>query len=129
MIIKKTYISDDGEEFETEEECLEYEKSLNSIDGVVLFDSKLEVIHGENPVDAYNEAFYIYISNVERAERFFDWIREYDHSPVPKDIKHGRIYFYYEPTGEYRNLDTFINEWGDIRNKILVKAVTTKLPE
>lgn len=126
MQIKKIYISDDGEEFETEEACLEYENSLNSRDGVILFDHNLEVIHGGAPIDAYNEAFYMYISDAGQAERFFDWVREYDRSPVPKDVKEGRIYFYDEAAGNYKNLDEFLMKWNSIRNKILVKGTTEK---
>ena len=129
MQIKKIYISDDGEEFETEEACLEYENSLNARDGVILFDSNLEVIHGGAPIDDYNEAFYMYISDARQAERFFDWVYEYDHSPVPKDVKEGGIYFYDEATGNYKNLDEFFTKWNGIRNKILGKATTEKCLE
>lgn len=52
------YVANDGTEFTTEQECLEYEKKLEDISySFILFNKQLKVTSVEN----YNDAEYIYI--------------------------------------------------------------------
>ena len=76
-----TYYAFDDTEFDTEEECLEYEQNLRlDLSSVLLLNKKFEVIKLKNLSDLnaldedFSETFYIKILNVEIAERFFNWI-------------------------------------------------------
>lgn len=93
MQIKKIYISDDGEEFETEEECLEYEKIVSSRDSVILFDYCEGIINDDDFWNAFDQAIYIYITDAERAEKFLQWVKESTDHPVPENVKTGWLYY------------------------------------
>ena len=44
MTIKNIYISEDGEEFETAEECIEYEKARDVSGAILMFDSDKQIL-------------------------------------------------------------------------------------
>ena len=76
--MKKVYIADDGTEFTTEKECLEYEKKMEDIPhSFIIYDKQLNVIS----VEDYNDVNYIYILRdadtvIEYLSDIFGWVIE-----------------------------------------------------
>ena len=77
-----TYYAFDDTEFDTEEECLEYERNVKlRYEAVLLLDEHLRPIdlsskRGLDDLgDAINESYYIKILDAETAEKLFYWIR------------------------------------------------------
>lgn len=78
MRTETTYISDDGTEFESEEECRQYEENFyTDMSCVVFLDDEFRVI-GAAPYDPSKKlfdiedyAFYAYIKDAERAKALF----------------------------------------------------------
>ena len=126
MKIRKIYISDDGEEFDSEEQCLEYENKINSFDSVLLFDSKKNLIENENPGIAYERACYIYVRDTNRAKTFLEWVHSEYKYAVPSLVRAGELYFYDESTDKFKSYTSMVIDLDDTKNKILaqVKNVT-----
>lgn len=76
MTTKTLYISIDGEEFETEEECLEYEKKRDASEAVIMFTKNRLPILDADSVTAFEDSHYLYILDAERAKKFFDYVSE-----------------------------------------------------
>jgi len=111
MTIRKIYIAEDGEEFESEDECLEYEKAFNPEGAIVFYDEDLErVTSGRDPAETFELADHLYISNAEQAERFFNWIDEYYGMTVPDEVVAGQVYSFDERNQQYFNLCDRIRE-------------------
>lgn len=124
MTIKNIYISDDGEEFETEEECVEYEKARDVKGAILMFDSDRQILDDADSVKAFENAMYLYIINVERAKKFFDYVSEsygYDVPDPDEVIEHGLYAFnddmhcqsYYELTDRIAELEVARDELLD----------------
>lgn len=69
MIEKTIYVADDGQEFDCEEDCLEYEFSLKDCSGIILADLDYERIPFNYNTELGNIA-YIVIKNKESAILF-----------------------------------------------------------
>lgn len=114
MTTKTTYIANDGEEFETEEECLAYEKAMDPSEGVVMFDSEYEILHGGVPAAMYEAAMYLYIINEKKATAFFNWIGVNTGYNTPSDYHTGDLLYYSDyhdyNKDDYSNLDKDISE-------------------
>ena len=127
MTIKNVYVADDGEEFETEEECLEYEKVLDPDGAVVLFDSDMRIITKENcgsekdPVSRYEETVYICIIDAKKAKEWFNWIYDKSGYDIPIDYSTGDTLYYNSDDCEYVNLEKEIAKLEALRNKIYSK--------
>lgn len=119
MEIRKIYISDDGEEFETEEACLEHEKTINSMDSVLMIDSRELVITDKEPSIAYEKAFYLYIFDTKRARAFLDWIYQETGCSIPENAKVGELYYYDEPKDKYKELNKKIKELEELRDRLM----------
>lgn len=126
MKIRKIYISNDGEEFDSEEECLEHEDRLNSIDSVMLFDSKKKLITDKNPSTAYERACYIYILDTRRAKAFLEWIHSECGYAVPNLVREGELYFYDEPTNKFNSYTKMVIELEETKSKILEQVDAAK---
>ena len=75
MTTVTTYYSDDGIEFDSEEECRDYEETiLHSKDAAVFFDESLKMMTCPVPEDVVNYAFWIYIKDAEKARHLFKWL-------------------------------------------------------
>lgn len=122
MKIRKIYISDDGEEFDSEEECLEHEDRLNSIDSVMLFDSKKKLITDKNPSTAYERACYIYVRDTNRAKTFLEWVHSECGYAVPSLVRAGELYFYDESTNKFKSYTSMVIDLDDTKNKILAQV-------
>ena len=76
MTTKILYISIDGEEFETADECLKYEKKRDASGAVIMFTRNRLPILDVDSVTAFEDAHYLYILDAERAKKFFDYVSE-----------------------------------------------------
>lgn len=96
MTTKVLYISVDGEEFETEEECLEYEKNRDAHGAILMFAANRLPITDEDSVAAFEDAQYLYILDAERAKKFFDYISESYGYTVPDsdEVVDGGLYVF-----------------------------------
>ena len=127
MEIKYTYIcSLDGEEFETEEECLEYERNIAGCEGIAFFDVNRELVKVEDAVATYEQAYYIYILNKELADRYFAWLFSHYGYDFVNDSKEGHTYMYNTRTCEYEDLGETINNLIGVENDILDQVKKVK---
>ncbi len=126
MEIRKIYISDDGEEFDSEEECLEHEDKINSFDSVLLFDSKKNLIKNKIPEISYEQAYYIYVLNTKRAKTFLEWIHSEYRYAIPDYLRAGELYFYEESTNKFKSYTNIVTELTETRSKILEQVDAAK---
>ena len=110
MEIRTTYISDDGTEFDTEEECLEYEAVYKDTSSVILLDEKKKLIDMSDLADAFERCHYIHIVKEPEARLFLDYVESFCGCGLPRDaIKEGHTYAYDEV---FRNWED--NYWVDL---------------
>lgn len=97
MIKKITYIAKDGEEFETEEECMAHEQFTIGLPGIVCFDSKMNFLDPhEGADDAFSSSSYIVVTDAHEAKRTFDYMSEYTGCTSP--VCHNDMgFFKYNP--------------------------------
>lgn len=73
MKIEITYIADDETEFETEEECREYEESLKiDMESAIFFDENHKLMKNPSIDDIGQEAFYMKVLNADSAKRLIE---------------------------------------------------------
>lgn len=110
MEIRTTYISDDGTEFDTEEECLEYEAVYKDTSSVILLDCNARILDLDDSLDAFNHFEYIHIVKEQGARLLLDYVENWNGNCLPEcDIVEGHTYVYDEDCGE-----TCDNYWVDI---------------
>lgn len=114
------YVADDGTEFTTEQECLEYEKKVENISySFIVYDENLKII----PVDDYNSVRYIYIlSNAEDVVHYLCDI----HGWVVEGINGEGIYRYNDVNSNWEAVDGLISDYlskaqmlTEVKNKIM----------
>ena len=98
MLQKITYIANDGEEFETEEECQAYELALNDCPGVLGFDLDLTFQDPEKlgANDAFVNSNYFYVYDAEQAEKTFEILGDYTGTTTPDGELHAGDLFRYD---------------------------------
>ena len=89
---KITYIAEDGEEFEDEEECLAYERLLQKVCGVMAFDDDRNLVSSAD--DVATTAQYYFITDAAEAKKSFDFISDYYGTDIPTELKDGDIFRY-----------------------------------
>ncbi len=94
MEIITTYRSDDGTEFDTEEECLAYEAVYRNTDSVLVFDEDLDLFDMDDLEEVFNEASYIHIVDAQAARLLFDFVESSYGSFLPSEIEEGHTYHY-----------------------------------
>lgn len=78
MRTRITYIADDDEEFDTEEECFAYEHRFdNAMYAAIFLDEDFNVIPF-NLEMVYNNFIYIVIRDAEKAKDLFNAIHDYE---------------------------------------------------
>lgn len=103
MKIVCTYIADDGEEFETESECREYEQSLVCAnEGIAAFDKNLNYIATPTPSDWEENVWFMKILDGEQADRLMTWV--YDQCGIcmdglPDHLTAGDVWAWTERNG------------------------------
>lgn len=96
-----TWIAEDETEFETEQECWEYEHRFDGIkDSAIFLDDEFNVIEWdlEKVYDrwdlekVYDRFIYIYIRDAEKSRRLFNVLHEWEQCFVkPEDVHNGDI--------------------------------------
>lgn len=76
MTTKIIYIAEDGEEFDTSDECLKYEKKRDVRDAVIMFAGNRLPITDTDSVTAFEDSNYLYILDAEKAKAFFEYVSE-----------------------------------------------------
>ena len=77
MRIEITYFADDDTEFETEEECLEYERIVrDNFSTLVFFDEKMNKIDNPDLTKIESDAYYFYTLEDTKSEDAIDWINQ-----------------------------------------------------
>lgn len=107
MRVEITYFSDDDEEFDTEEECLEYERGLKeNFNSLIFFDEKMKLIEKPDLTNVESDAYYFYISDdAEKAKAAIDWIDyQTENLKVYDPICQGHFYGYSNDDGDFRDL-------------------------
>lgn len=126
MRTRTIYISNDGEEFETEEECLEYERNRDASNAILMFASNRFPITDVDSITAFEEAQYLYILDAERAKEFFKAIKDDYSYAIPKldEVTNFSLYAYEGDHSDqsYVNLDDKIAELEVLRDELLDRA-------
>ena len=117
MTTKVTYIACDGEEFETAEECLAYEKAMDPSDSLVMLDDDYCIIEGYDPASMYEHAMYLYIVDDKKVVSFFNWIEINTGYIIPEMYKTGDLLYYDNLSNNYVNLNKEIDHLVEKRNK------------
>lgn len=126
MTTKTIYISNDGEEFETEEECLAYERNRDASGAVLMFAANRLPITDTDSITAFEDASYLYILDEERAKAFFRAIKDDYSYAIPKldEVTNFSLYAYEEDRSgqSYMDLDDKIAELEVLRDELLDRA-------
>lgn len=70
------YFADDDTEFDTEEECIAYERTFKEqLDAVLFFDDDLNELTETSDIESYG--VFMYIKDRDKAECLFDRLGEY----------------------------------------------------
>lgn len=79
MTEKTIYIACDGEEFDTAEECREYEENIKEMPGILCFDEKLHYLDPSEigVEDAWKESRTLFIVNDTEAEKTIRFLDQY----------------------------------------------------
>ena len=119
MEIKVTYIANDGEEFETEEECLEYENRCDPGDSLVMINQNCVAVQASNPIDAFEHSEIYYIRDAAKAAVFFWFVNDQTGYAVPEEIEDDGIYIYNPSIDGYVDLRAELERLGDIQKKVV----------
>lgn len=76
MTTKIIYIAEDGEEFETLDECLKYEKQRDASGAVLMFAANRLPITDADSITAFEDSNYLYIIDAEKAKAFFNYVSD-----------------------------------------------------
>ena len=106
MTTRTVYIADDGEEFETEEECAAHERCMAGLPGILGFNDKAVYQDSEkNDVDqAFNNSEYLFIIDENEADETFEFIGDYYGYTVPTVFSTGDILRYDYDKDEWVNV-------------------------
>lgn len=119
-----TWIADDGEEFDTEEQCLAYEHRFDdALDAALFLDDDFNVIPF-NLERVYDSFQYIVIKDAEKARDLFWAIYNWENCfVIPKDYKDGDILSW---NGDCESYDFLYEERRKLNEKIdrIEKAVS-----
>ena len=129
MTQKITYVADDGEEFETEEECAAHERCMENLPGILGFNGKA-VYQDPRKADvdsSFNESEYLFITDENEADETFEFIGEYYGYTVPTVFFTGDILRYDYDEDEWVNA---IHEYVEQTEKMIgiLKSIGNTLP-
>lgn len=105
------YYAEDGAEFETKEECEEYEARLIApLNDIVALNDKNELLPYSKECDFFNEVRFIYFKNSNAVDAFhnemgrIDWLNE-DTRERGDYFKENTLYYYNDDTDEFIEVD------------------------
>ena len=109
------YFADDGAEFETEEECKEYEaKLIIPLKDIIALDKHNEILPYSKECDFFNEAMFLYFKNSDASDAFHneiggvDWINE-ETGERDNRFNENTLYYYDDDWDEFTVVDGSIN--------------------
>ena len=90
-----TWYAFDETEFDSKEECEEYERTtLDLINSVMFFDYEMNYLKDPTVADIEELAFYMIITDVKKAEALFDYLPRYISFEAPNRIENGSMFEY-----------------------------------
>lgn len=125
MTTKTLYIADDGEEFETEKECYEYEHRFDKIkqSNILFFNNDKKLLNKEDIENCITSCFGLYVSTEEEAKLLYDAFEYYGiENPWSRyDETFTTGYFIY--TSYWQNVENELNYWNNIKNTFIKNAI------
>ena len=117
------YIANDGEEFETKEECEQYEHRFDKSKSIIFFDDEFKILLDEDMYSRFEDTFYMFISNAEDAKEFLNFFGNEMGCHVPDDelIVENTIVAYDDEDYYWFNLTQKIKKLQTIERRILSK--------
>ena len=117
------WLAEDGEQFGTEEECINYEMKLMDVSGVRTFDDKYQELSVEKNgfEDFFGKADFMYIIDKEKALKVFKTAESLFGVNVPGDdisFESGDILAYDETTSLFESSWVNISSRANFYNKI-----------
>lgn len=131
MIKKITYIAIDGKEFDTEEDCRNYENTIdNPFNGFTFFDTERNVLNKNYSIsEVLYFARYLYvdkhlnvlelISNLERMEEYDEHLFD-NFKKVPTKLLYG-LWFYDNNDNKWKNCNTLKTYYDDLERELTRK--------
>ena len=120
MRIEVTYYADDGEEFDTEEACREYEERLKKdMSSVIFYDENKKVMKNPTIEDIEQDAFYLKVLNAEEATRLFDWLHyQISFDFVEQEVVKDHFYAWMEDPHLDDGFRDITKRFEDLKNTI-----------
>ena len=114
------YFADDGTEFDTEEECLEYERTFkDQITAVRFFDDDYDELSDLEHIEGYG--VYMYIVDRDKAELLFNRLGEYISFDQPDfGVSNGDVLMWQDDG--WVSIRNRIEELQNVANKITQKV-------
>ena len=114
------FVADDGTEFNTEKECLEYENNVNDI-------KECFILYGDNlnalTEDSFDTLCYLHI--LEKPREVVNYLyHQYGFGFNLEDITESGIYLY-DDFGMWRNVDDMIKDYINRINEL--KSIATQI--
>ena len=116
MTEKILYIADDGAEFEDEDECLNYEKTLGFDyikDDITFWDEHFKKLNIESP-NLADETFYVKIDTEKAYNWFNNFLSEEGYETLDKCVSHRPkltgLYFYDAYRDIWKQLEGELND-------------------
>lgn len=115
-----TYIADDGTVFDTEGECIEYEKAQSiGINSVAFFDDRGIIFENPSIDQIETVAWYMKVFNADSAkELFMDLARMYSFDPPHCEFFDEDILRWDAEADGWENMTKTIAELTELRDKI-----------
>lgn len=123
------YVSWNGEQFDTEEECLRYEEQLNfdTNQNIVLDDNGKRLILGEQlngeaitPQTLVEQGYYFKFANQDQKLKFKNLCDEFGiDAATAIDAYDENLYYYYNPQWDgFEEIDGSIKKYTEMKNKL-----------
>lgn len=126
MTTKIIYIAEDGEEFETSDECLKYEKQRDASGAILMFSTNRLPITDADSITAFEDASYLYIIDAEKAKVFFNYVSDAYCLATPnlEEVKDHALFAYdYDNSCQsYIDVNDKIAELEVLRDELLDRA-------
>ena len=125
MTTKTYYYASDGEVFESEEECLQHEEVVKSMDGLIFLDEDFNVLNsadtsGEDDIyNTLNQAMYAVVLDEEKAKAFLKYAEVYCTPILKAEQINGSSWYYYDnDDGEWHSNLHILEKYNAITQSI-----------
>ena len=125
MTTKTYYYASDGEVFETEEECLQHEETVNAMDGLIFLDEDFAVLNSadtsseDDIYNALNQAMYAVVLDEKKAKAFLKYAQVYSTPTLKAEQINGSSWYYYDnDDGEWHSNLHILEKYNAIAQSI-----------